>query len=155
MNNYENEELAVTEQGGAQNENSSLYNEKNDAVIAPDSYYTEVALREQGNEDRYYELFDKDKPKSYVWSVVALVLGICAAVVSVFHWIGFALALGAVIFAAVARVKLGYFDTFTIIAIITAIFAVVFGVANVCYDLLISGGSGVGTGTGGGAVSDI
>jgi hypothetical protein len=155
MDNYENEELGVIESDEETEETKSLYNEKNDAVIAPDSYYTDVALREQGGEERYYELFDKDKPKSYVWSVIALVLGICAAIVSVFHWIGLALAIGAVVFAAISRVKLGYFDTFTIIAIISAIFGIVFCVANIFYGILISGGAGVGTGTGGGAVSDI
>lgn len=123
---------------------TELYNEKNDAVIAPDSYYKDLTLRrEVGGEERYDELFDKDKPKTYLWSVIALVLSLCSVLVSIFHWIGAVLAVAAIVFAVIARVKLGYFDTFTVIAIIASIFGVVFCVANVLLDIVMNGGLGI------------
>ena len=103
-----------------------FYNEKNDAVIAPDSYYSEkeVSLPE---EERYYEVMEGKKAKTRAFSVTALVLGIASVIFSFIGWFGLIVGAAAIVFSIISRIKLGYFDSMGIAGLILGIFGAVFG----------------------------
>ena len=104
-----------------------FYNEKNDAVLAPDSYYSEKESLASGEEERYYEVMESGAPKTRVFSVVSLVLGIVSILFSFIGWLGFIVGAVAIVFSVVSRVKLGYFDSMAIFGLILGIFGIVFG----------------------------
>ncbi|MBR2650270.1 MAG: DUF4190 domain-containing protein [Clostridia bacterium] len=141
MNKNENNSVQNAE---AEN-GERLYNEKNTAVIASDTYYTDVTLYDANNdpEERYYELFDEDKPKSKIWSVISLVLGMISVALSPLGWVSLILGVAAIAFAIVSRVSLKYFDGMAVAGLILGIFGIVFGIAVIMIEYLIGvGGSG-------------
>ena len=122
-----------------------LYNEKNNAVIAPESYYQDLTVRNtDGGEERYEELFSDKKPKSAVWSVISLVLGVLSVVWGLFGWHGMIFGILAIIMAVISRARLGYFDTFTVAGMILGIFGAVFGISRLLFYLVIEKGLFIG-----------
>ena len=74
---------------------------------------------------------EKGKPKTLIWSVVALICGIVSLVLSTLGWAGLIVGVAAIIFAVVARVKMGYFNSYIIAALICSIFGVIFSAASI------------------------
>lgn len=74
---------------------------------------------------------EKGKPKTLIWSVVALICGIVSLVLSTLGWAGLIVGVVAIIFAVVARVKMGYFNSYIIAALICSIFGVIFSTASI------------------------
>ena len=113
----------------------NLYNEKNDAIIAPDSYYSEKEA-DFSEEERYYEIIDNSKPKTRAFSVVSLSLGIISILLCFVGWLGFILGAAAIALSIVSRVKLGYFDSMAVAGLILGIFGVVFGVFYIIFTMI-------------------
>ena len=74
---------------------------------------------------------EKGKPKTLIWSVVALICGIVSLVLSTLGWAGLIVGVVAIIFAVVARVKMGYFNSYIIAALICSIFGFIFSTASI------------------------
>lgn len=93
---------------------------------------TELAeINAQKENDRAFAIVnEKGKPKTLIWSIVALVLGILSLILSTLGWAGLIIGVAAIAVAVVARVKMGYFNGFIIAAILTSIFGVVFAAAS-------------------------
>ena len=84
-------------------------------------------------EERYEDVFDKNHPKTLGFSIAALVVGVISVLASIGGVPGVilgALAIGAAVFA---RWRLGYFDKFSIAAIIIGIFGIVFGAVGMLF----------------------
>ncbi len=93
---------------------------------------TELAeINAQKENDRAFAIVnEKGKPKTLIWSIVALVLGILSLILSTLGWAGLIIGVAAIAVAVVARVKMGYFNGFIIAAILTSIFGVIFAAAS-------------------------
>lgn len=104
----------------------------------PESYYHNINDVSEAKEDRYYEIFDEKKPKSRIWSVIAIAVAIVSVICSFFGWAGILIGALAVIFAAVSRLNLGYFDGMAIGGIIIGIFGAVFGCSVEIVSVLLS-----------------
>lgn len=119
-----------------QNEETSL------TTPMPEEYYHEKTEDEANsdNQDRYYEVFDKDKPKYILWSLISAILGGISVICSLYGWGGLVVGIGAVAFAIVSRVNLKYFDKITIVGLILGIFGMVFGASTIVLEVLIENG---------------
>ena len=118
-----------------QNEETSL------TTPMPEAYYHEK--NEEGGtetQDRYYEVFDKDKPKYILWSLISAVLGGISVICSLYGWIGLIVGAAAVVFSIISRVNLKYFDKITIAGLILGIFGMVFGASTIVLSVLIENG---------------
>ena len=111
----------------------------------PEVYYheksSEADTKEKEDQDRYYEVFDKDKPKYILWSLISAVLGGISVVCALFGWGGLIIGAGAVAFAIISRVNLKYFDKISIAGLILGIFGIVFGVAVIILGILVKNGT--------------
>ena len=119
----------------AQNEETSL------TTPMTEAYYHEKT--EEGGaetQDRYYEVFDKDKPKYILWSLISAILGGISVICSLYGWIGLIVGAAAVVFAVISRVNLKYFDKITIAGLILGIFGMVFGASTIVLEVLIENG---------------
>ena len=90
--------------------------------------------------DRYYEVFEKSKTKSMVWSVCSLVFGIASVALSMLGWVALILGVLAVAFSVISRFKLGYFDGKAIWGLILGIFGIVFGIVMIVWNVIFSEG---------------
>ena len=120
-----------------QNEETSL------TTPSPETYYHEQAEEEEKpaeKQDRYYEVFDKDKPKYILWSLISAVLGGISVICSLYGWVGLIVGAAAVAFSIVSRVNLKYFDKITIVGLILGIFGMVFGASTIVLGVLIENG---------------
>lgn len=119
-----------------QNEETSL------TTPMPEAYYHEKTDNEAdaNAQDRYYEVFDKDKPKYILWSLISAILGGISVICSLYGWGGLVVGIGAVAFAIVSRVNLKYFDKITIVGLILGIFGMVFGASTIVLEVLIENG---------------
>ncbi len=70
------------------------------------------------------------------FAVASLVLGILSIVCCCLSYAGFVMALLAVIFAAVSKTKMGYFDPLAIAGLVLGIIGLVFGAAIIICDML-------------------
>ena len=144
MDNDKNTTENISDVEPVVNENN-LYNEKNNAVIAPESYYQDLTVRkENGAEERYEELFSDKKPKSAVWSVLSLIFGVVSVIWGIFGWHGMIFGIIAIAMAVISRIRLGYFDTFTVWGMILGIFGTVFGISRLLFYLFIEKGIFIG-----------
>lgn len=93
---------------------------------------TELAeINAQKENDRAFAIVnEKGKPKTLIWSIAALVLGILSLVLSTLGWAGLIVGVAAAVLSVIARVKLGYFNGFIIAAILTSIFGIIFAAAS-------------------------
>ena len=87
-------------------------------------------------EERYEEVIDTEHPKTLGFSIAALILGILSIVGSLGGAPGLALGILAIGLSVFSRYRLGFFDKFSIAAIIVGIFGIVFGAVGI---LIISG----------------
>ena len=84
------------------------------------------------NNNDPYNIFDKrGRRKNIGWSVASAVCAVFSVFLSIFGWAGIVLGVTGVILAIVSRVKLGYFNTWSIAGILIGIFGTVFSVSMV------------------------
>ena len=77
-----------------------------------------------------YNIFDnRGRPKNIIWSVLSLGAGVLSISLSMLGWAGLIFGICAIIFSAVARKTLGYFNGFAIAGLITGIFGTVSSIA--------------------------
>ncbi len=118
-------------------DNSELSNENN-AVAPRETFYHSISTPEKKEgQDRYYEIFDKNKPKTMGWSVVSLVLSVISVICCFLGWGGLIIGVLAIAFALVSRFNLGYFDTMSVIGLIAGIFGVVFGAVVMIWEIIV------------------
>lgn len=93
---------------------------------------TELAeIKAGGENDRTFAIVnEKGKPKTLLWSIIALTLGILSLILSPLGWAGIIVGIAAIVFSAVARIKMGFFNGFIIAALLCSIFGVIFAVAT-------------------------
>lgn len=111
---------------------------------APEVFYHEITSEnkeKEPEEERYYEVFNKDKPKYIIWSLISAILGGISVICAFFGWFGLIIGVGAVVFAVVSRINLKYFDKISIMGLILGIFGIVFGVAVIILGVLIDNGA--------------
>ena len=94
---------------------------------------TELAEMKAGGEAEgaFAIVNEKGKPKTLIWSITALVLGILSLILSPLGWAGLIVGVASASVAVVARVKMGYFNGFIIAAILTSIFGIIFAAASI------------------------
>ena len=114
---------------------------------APEAFYKDISTDENEDgvkkekEDRYYEVFNKDKPKYIIWSLISAILGGASVICAFFGWGGLIVGMAAVAFAVVSRINLKYFDKISIMGLILGIFGIVFGVAVIIFGILMENGT--------------
>ena len=89
--------------------------------------YGEVSGKGFGEEVRYDEIFDKNNPKTMGFSVVSVILGALSVLFGWVVFLGVVFGAAAVVFSAISRKTLRYFDKMAIAGLILGIFGVVFG----------------------------
>ncbi len=77
----------------------------------------------------YRTVMRDGRRKTMGWSVASLVAGILSVVCCCFGYTGVIFGIAAVVFSAVSRKKLGYFDGMSIAGLILGIFGFVFGIS--------------------------
>ena len=89
----------------------------------------------EGNNNNYdkesyaYEILNPNgKPKTKLFSIIALVFGILSVAFCSAAYFAIIVAVAAIVFAVISRIKLGYFDGMTIAGLIIAIFGLVLGI---------------------------
>lgn len=93
---------------------------------------------ENGERDYAFQTLNKrGRPKTIGWSIAALVTGIISAVTCSFGWSSLILGIAAIVFSAVSRKTLGYFDGRSIAGLILGIFGTVFGIVMITYSFTI------------------
>ena len=89
---------------------------------------------EIGEQDYAFQTLNRHgRPKTLGWSVASLAMGIVSLFTCSFGWASIIFGVIAIIFAAVSRVILGYFDGKSIGGLILGIFGTVFGVAMIIF----------------------
>ena len=96
------------------------------AMATPETYYHDINTPNEAKEDRYYEVFDKNKPKTMGWSLTSMILGIVSVICCCVGWAGLVVGIAAIVFAIVSRCSLKYFDAMSIAGLILGIFGIVF-----------------------------
>ena len=124
---------------GSSDNNENETNEEK-SLATPETYYHNINTPPADGEDRYYEFFNKDKPKTMGWSLASMVLGIISVVCCLFGWVGLIFGIVAVALAIVSRINLGYFDKMSVLGLIFGIFGIVFGVAIIVFNSLVESG---------------
>ena len=69
------------------------------------------------------------KPKSLVWSVLALLVGIISVVLGFFGWAGVVTAIAGLVLSVLAWRLLGFFNVYILIGLISSIFGATLGAA--------------------------
>lgn len=95
---------------------------------------------ELGTDSEYvYKKVINNKEQRRTWSVVSILLAVLSVVLCYFSWAGLILGLASVGAAVIFRIKLGYFDKLSLVALILAIFGVVFAAVGIAFgDLFMS-----------------
>ena len=94
---------------------------------------TELAEIKPGGENDFAFAIvnEKGKPKSLIWSIISLVLAILSVILAPLGWVGLITGVCAIVFAVIARIKMGFFNGFIIAALLCSIFGVIFSAASV------------------------
>ena len=93
-----------------------------------------ISAEENGGESGYvYKKVIKNKEQRRTWSVGALALAILSLSLSFFPWVGLVLGLASAGAGLISRRNLGYFDKLSLVALIIAIFGVVFSITGIAF----------------------
>lgn len=107
---------------------------EDEEVLGVTEYYPDGASSyEKKEEIRYDDVFNKGKSKTLAFSVVSLVTGILSIICCCGIWVSLPLGIIAIIFAAVSRKTLGYFDGMAIAGLILGIFGAVIGIMVIIF----------------------
>ena len=79
-------------------------------------------------------LQENGKPKTKIWSVIALAFSIASVIISFFTVFGIIAGVVAIGFVLLSRKVLGYFDSLSIAAIMLSVFGIVFPIAKLIFD---------------------
>ena len=133
------EKLKKIKKEGEKMENNNFWEENNEekSLTTPDNLYNEIeAPDEEKKEDRYYEVFNKDKPKSILLSLLSVISGVLSVGLSFFGIVGIIFGIGAVVLSAISRINLKYFDKLSVVGMILGIFGAVFGISTVIFNII-------------------
>ena len=79
------------------------------------------------NNNNPYNIFDKKgRRKNKGWSIASVTCSVLSFFLCIFGWAGLIFGVCGIVLAGVSRVKLGYFNTWTIAGILIGIFGIVF-----------------------------
>ena len=95
-------------------------------------------IRQAGEEDRYYEVFEKSSSKNMGWSLASMILGIASVASGGFGLAGLITGILAIVFAVISRKKLGYFNGKAVAGLILGIFGAVFGIVLMIVNSLLA-----------------
>ena len=125
--------------GYGQNSGDNSYSQNN-------GYYSYNGYNGNGNNDNngrgdedyaFRTVMNNGRRKTLGWSVASLVLGILSVVCCCLGYAGALFAVGAIVFAIVARRTLGYFDGLAIAGLVLGIFGAVFSISAIISTMLI------------------
>ena len=123
---YENGDFEKNENEAQKSNMPALPGEEN--TLGVTEFYPEVESSYEKKENvRYDEIFDKGKKKTLAFSIVSLVTGILSILCCCFAFVGLPLGIIAIVFSAVSRKKLGYFDGMAVAGLVLGIFGTVIG----------------------------
>ena len=138
MDNKDNFWHDSSEENENQTEENIEQGNDSKALMEPETYYHNINTPSEQKEDRYYEVFDKNKPKKMSWSLASVILGILSVICCSFGFVGLVMGFAAVACAIVSRCSLKYFDNMSIIGLIVGIFGIVFSSASVLISFLFA-----------------
>ena len=123
---YENGDFEKNENTSSQSNMPALPTEEN--TLGVTEFYPDAESSYEKKENvRYDEIFENGKKKTLAFSIVSLVTGILSVLCCCFVWVSLPLGIIAIVFAAISRHKLGYFDGMAIAGLILGIFGTVIG----------------------------
>ena len=94
---------------------------------------------EFGENDYAFKIVNNNgKPKSYGWSVAALLFGILSVITFFSGYAAVVFAVLSAVFAIISRKKLGYFDRICIGGLVLGIIGLVLGVAMILGNIFMS-----------------
>ena len=134
-NNNFLEKAKAEEKDCVLSESNVSINDKS-AVSVPESYYHNITTQDDGKE-RYDELFDRNKKKTRIYSVISLIIGIGSVLLGIMGFAAILFGALAITFALVSRKSIKYFDGFSIAGLILGIFGAVFGAISVVIEIII------------------
>ena len=112
--------------------------EKNSLEKTNEFYHDKSSSDDGKSEDRYYEVFDKDKPKKMAFSVASVAFALISVALCFLGVVGIILGVCSVFLALASRIYLKYFDKLSLIGIIVAIFGIVFGGVSIVWDFIVA-----------------
>ena len=102
----------------------------------------ESKIQTEGSEsdsEYVYKKVIKNKEQRRTWSVISIVLAGLSLLLCSFSWAGLVLGLASIGAAVIFRIRLGYFDKLSLVALIVAIFGIVFAIVGIAFgDLFMS-----------------
>jgi FtsH-binding integral membrane protein len=123
---YENGDFEKNENTSSKSNMPALPTEEN--TLGVTEFYPDAESSYEKKENvRYDEIFENGKKKTLAFSIVSLVTGILSVLCCCFYWVSLPLGIIAIVFAAISRYKLGYFDGMAIAGLILGIFGTVIG----------------------------
>ena len=123
------------------------FSEENGTSLAPSDVFGSdgfeqrelpAEMKAEGEEDRYYEVFEKNSSKNMGWSVASMILGIASVASGGFGLSGLITGILALIFAVISRKKLAYFNGKAVAGLILGIFGAVFGIVLMLVNSLLA-----------------
>lgn len=90
--------------------------------------YSSYSNPDDESEFAYTATTTNGRPKTLLWSIFALVLGILTVLLSYFGWVGIIFGVLALVMTGVARKFLGFFNGLTLVGLMSAIFGLVISV---------------------------
>ena len=123
---YENGDFEKNENEAQKSNMPALPGEEN--TLGVTEFYPEVESSYEKKENvRYDEIFDNGKKKTKAFSIVSMITGILSILCCCVVWEGLPLGIIAIVFAAISRKKLGYFDGMAVAGLVLGIFGAVIG----------------------------
>ncbi len=86
---------------------------------------------QNGNHDPYNIFDNRGKPKNIGWSVASVICAVLSFSLSLFGWAGLVFGVMSIACAIAARIKLGYFNGWSIAGILIGIFGTVFSASMI------------------------
>lgn len=100
--------------------------------LPPESDKHAAYTRVDENADFAYTVVTTNgKPKSLIWSIAALVIGVLSVLLSYFGWAGIVTAVIGLVLSVVAWRLLGFFNKFILIGLISSIFGITISIGFV------------------------
>lgn len=107
-----------------------------DEDIREEFYKDNTEEEDDAVNDEYYTLPREGKRRTRLPSVLSLVLGILSVALAAIYPASLATAGAAIVFSAVSRVKLGFFNRLSLVGLILGIVGAVFGISSMIVTLL-------------------
>ena len=129
----------MTEKGRFFMNNEEFRNDQNRENFAENDFYQAEA---PAAEDISGVVENLSQPRSRIYSVVSLVMGIISVLICCCGgWIGLVLGVLSIVFSVISRRHLGYFDGMSIAGLVLGICGTVFGIATVAFAFWVNSGA--------------